>query len=125
MGLSAEAELLEGCRRGDPAAWDELFDRHYGAVARFIFQLGSDFTREDAEEICQEVFLSVIRNIGSFNGRSHFQTWLFRVATNKAQDFRDKQQALKRGGGKTPIPLEAQDPETGLALDPPSNAPGP
>src|SRR5438874_849137 len=59
----SEAELLARCRRGEAAAWDELFDRHYGASGRFIFQLGHDFTREDAEEICQEVFLSVIKNL--------------------------------------------------------------
>lgn len=125
MSLDAESELLERCRRGDAAAWDGLFDRHYAATARFIFQLSHDFTREDAEEICQEVFLAVIKNIDSFNGRSQFQTWLFRIAANKARDYRERQQALKRGGGKAPVSLQAEDPETGLVLDPPSSAPAP
>jgi DNA-directed RNA polymerase specialized sigma24 family protein len=61
---AAESALLERCRRGEPDAWDELFDLHYAAAGRFIFQLSSDFTREDAEEICQEVFLSVIKSLG-------------------------------------------------------------
>lgn len=63
MKSLAEAELLACCRRGDAAAWDELFDRHYAAAGRFVFQLSPDFTREDVEEICQEVFLSVIKNL--------------------------------------------------------------
>ncbi|HXS68375.1 MAG TPA: sigma factor, partial [Candidatus Polarisedimenticolia bacterium] len=75
--MGSEAELLERCRRGEADAWDELFDLHYAAAGRFVFQLGSDFTREDAEEICQETFLSVIRNLDSFHGESQFQTWLF------------------------------------------------
>jgi RNA polymerase sigma-70 factor (ECF subfamily) len=125
MGLDPEAELLARCRRGEADAWDELFDRHYAAAGRFIFQLGHDFTREDAEEICQEVFLSVIRNLDSFHGESQFQTWLFRIAANKARDYRERQRAAKRGGGLTPVSLQAEDPETGLAIDPPGLAPGP
>ena len=125
MGAGTETELLARCRRGEAAAWDELFDAHYAAAGRFVFQLGYDFSREDVEEICQEVFLSVIRNLDSFQGESQFQTWLFRIAANKARDFRQRQQAAKRGGGQRTISLQAEDPESGLQLDPPSSAPGP
>ena len=86
MKSMAEGQLLAACRRGDSTAWDELFERHYAATGRFVFQLGYDFTREDVEEICQEVFLSVIQNLASFHGGSQFQTWLFRIAANKARD---------------------------------------
>jgi RNA polymerase sigma-70 factor, ECF subfamily len=123
--MDPEAELLARCRRGEAAAWDELFDRHYAAAGRFIFQLAPDFTREDAEEICQDVFLSVIKNLGSFHGDSRFQTWLFRIATNKARDFREKRTAAKRGGGQAPLSLQAEDPATGRTPDPPGHRPGP
>src|SRR5690349_12723998 len=125
MGSSAEADLLARCRRGDADAWDQLFNLHYAAAGRFIFQLSHQFTHEDAEEICQEVFLSVIKNIDSFHGQSQFQTWLFRIAANKARDYRERQHAAKRGGGQTPLSLNAEDPENGLTLDPPSHAPSP
>ena len=125
MNYGSEAELLARCRHGDDAAWDELFDRHYAPAIRFIFTLGHDFTMEDAEEICQEAFLSVIRNLKSFHGKCQFQTWLFRIAANKAKDHRERRVAAKRGGGLTPISLQAEDPQTGLALDVPSSAPGP
>ncbi len=123
--MSSEPELLARCRRGEPGAWDELFDLHYAATGRFVVQLGQDFTREDVEEICQEVFLSVIRNIESFCGGSRLQTWIFRIAANKAKDHREKLHAAKRGGGQMPLSLQAEDPETGLTLDPPSTAPSP
>lgn len=123
--MEAEGDLLTRCRRGDAAAWDELFAAHYAAAGRFIFQLAPDFTAEDADEICQEVFLSVIRNLDSFHGESRLQTWIFRIATNKARDFREKRQAAKRGGGQLPVSLQAEHPETGLTLDPPSPLPAP
>jgi RNA polymerase sigma-70 factor, ECF subfamily len=123
--VGSEAELLDRCRRGQADAWDELFDLHYAAAGRFIFQLGSDFTQEDAEEICQEAFLAVIRNLPSFHGESQFQTWLFRIAANKARDFRERRNAAKRGSGRAPLSLQAEDPESGLTLDPPAELPGP
>lgn len=125
MGQDAEAELLRRCRLGESAAWDELFDKHYGPTGRFVFQLGYSFLKEDVEEICQEVFLSAIRHLSSFHGESQFQTWLFRIAANRARDYRERQHAAKRGGGRTPLSLQAEDPETGLTLDPPSAAPSP
>jgi RNA polymerase sigma-70 factor (ECF subfamily) len=123
--MGSEAELLRRCRRGEAQAWDELFDLHYAAAQRFVFQLAPDFTPEDAEEICQEVFLSVIRHLDSFHGESQFQTWLFRIATNKARDYRERRSAAKRGGGQTLVSLQAENPESGLTPDPPAQGPGP
>lgn len=125
MGPEAESNLVARCRRGEPEAWDALFDRHYEPTARFVFQLGRDFSREDVEEICQEAFLSVIKNIGSFQAGCQFQTWVCRIAANKAADFRERQLAAKRGGGRQPLSLQAEDPATGLTLDPPSTLPSP
>jgi RNA polymerase sigma-70 factor (ECF subfamily) len=122
---AAEPDLLESCRRGDGLAWDRLFDLHYAATARFIFQLGYDFRREDVEEICQEVFLAVIKNLDSFAGQSRFQTWLFRIAANKARDYYQHHRAAKRGGGSIPLPLHSDDSERGPSIDPPSSLPAP
>jgi RNA polymerase sigma-70 factor (ECF subfamily) len=120
-----EVALIDRCRRGEAAAWDALFEEHYSATARFVFQLAAEFTPEDVEEVCQETFLSVIRNLSAFDGRSRLQTWVFRIATNKAHDFRARQNAAKRGGGHRPQSLQAEDAETGVAIDPASPAPGP
>jgi RNA polymerase sigma-70 factor, ECF subfamily len=125
MNPGAEAELIARCCRGEAEAWDEIFNRHYDAAGRFVFQLAPAFTREDVEEICQETFLTVIKNIHTFQGHSQFQTWLFRIAANKARDYRERQQAAKRGGGQVTLSLQAEDPENGLSIDPPSSAPGP
>src|SRR5881628_162515 len=128
MTFDAEAGLLARCRSGEAEAWDTLFDRHYGPAARFIFQLAPDFTREDVEEVCQEVFLTVIKSLHTFQGHSQFQTWLFRIAANKARDYRQKLRAAKRGGGQFTVPLVTAPPddsENTYTVDPPSPLPGP
>jgi RNA polymerase sigma-70 factor (ECF subfamily) len=104
-----EAALLAKCRRGEPEAWDALFDEHYGPMGRFVFQLGLRFTPEDVEEICQDSLVSVVRNLESFDGKCKFQTWVFRIAANKARDLRERLNAAKRGGGQTPISLDDPD----------------
>jgi RNA polymerase sigma-70 factor (ECF subfamily) len=125
MGSRPENELVARCLGGDAEAWDLLFDQHYAATGRFVFQLGYDFTREDVEEIVQESFLSVVKNLRSFQGNSALQTWIFRIAANKARDYRQHQHAAKRGGGQTTVPLHAEDSEDIFTVDPPSTAPGP
>lgn len=121
----ADAALIARCREGDAAAWDALFDKYYGVVARFVFQLSADFNHEDTEEICQETFLSVVRSLATFQAKSSFQTWLLRIASNKAMDFRAKSTATKRGGNTPHVPLQGNDQNDERAIDPISPAPGP
>lgn len=120
-----ERALIARCRRGDAAAWDELFERYYDPVGRFVFQYSPAFTREDVEEITQEVFLAIVRNIDSFRGNSAFQTWIFRIAINKARDFIQHKSAAKRGKGMEHVPLDVSNPNNGTPLEIPSPASGP
>lgn len=116
-----DADLLQRCRKGDGDAWDALFDKYYPVAARFVFQLSADFCHEDTEEICQETFLAVVRNLGSFQGKSSFQTWLLRIAANKAMDFRGKSRADKRGGSFVHFSLDGASEQ----IDLPSRGLGP
>ena len=118
-----DADLIERCREGIADAWDALFDKYYPVAARFVFQLSADFCHEDTEEICQETFLAVVRNLGSFRGKSSFQTWLLRIAANKAMDFRGKSRAEKRGGSFVHFSLDGADERQQIEL--PSRGPGP
>jgi RNA polymerase sigma-70 factor (ECF subfamily) len=120
-----EKELIGRCRRGEEAAWDALFDRYYPVAGKFIYQISPALVADDVEEICQEVFLAVIRNLQNFEGHCQFQTWLFRIAANKTRDHIERQHAAKRGGGQLPFSLDLENPETGLKIDPPSGLPGP
>jgi RNA polymerase sigma-70 factor (ECF subfamily) len=118
--MNDESKLIARCRAGDHAAWDELFDSSYSPAARFVFQLAPDFSLEDVEDICQETFLSAVRRIDSFDGRSRFQTWLFRIAANKAKDYRRSLNVAKRGGGARPVSLDDPSDENHRPIDPPA-----
>lgn len=117
--------MIGQCCRGDASAWDRLFEEHYSAVERFLVQLASDLAAEDAEELCQEVFLAAIQKLRSFRGNSRLQTWLFRIAVNKAADWRARHHAAKRGSGVSPIPIQTAATDDEPCVDPPSSNPGP
>jgi RNA polymerase sigma-70 factor (ECF subfamily) len=123
--FASEAQVIAACCSGNAAAWDSLFDKYYATVARFVFQLSGDFSYEDTEEICQEAFLSVVRNLSLFQGRSSFQTWLLRIAANKAMDYREKTRAAKRGGNAVHVSIDAGRTDNEAPIDPPSGNPGP
>ena len=123
--MNDEPALLARCRTGDGPAWDELFDHYYPVAFRFVFQLSGDFSREDTEEICQETFVAVVRSLGTFDGRSAFQTWLLRIASNKAFDYRARTVAAKRGGGIAPVSLDGSRDGASPAFEPRSESPAP
>lgn len=76
--------LVRRIRRGDHAAFRALV-RHYQnpIYALCLRMLGS---REDAEDVAQEVFLTIHRSVHTWRGESRFYTWLYRVATNHCKN---------------------------------------
>ncbi len=125
INSSEEGKLIARCRQGDSGAWEALFERHYEPVCRFVFQLAADFTPEDVEEVCQDTFVAAVKHLAAFRGQSQLQTWLFRIAANKAQDFRQRRTAAKRGGGTVIVSLQAEAGVTAKVPDPPDPAPSP
>jgi RNA polymerase sigma-70 factor (ECF subfamily) len=78
---SDDAALVEGCRAGDRAAQEALYRRYRTRVYHLVLRIGG---RDDAEELCQEVFLKIFRNIAKFRGESQIGTWIYRLAVNSA-----------------------------------------
>ena len=50
---------------------------------------------DDADDIVQNTFIKVFRNINSFKGESKIYTWMYRIATNEALNFLNKQSKMK------------------------------
>jgi RNA polymerase sigma-70 factor (ECF subfamily) len=79
----AEAELVDSLRAGNEAVFGALVDRYHSALVRVA--LGYVRERSIAEEVAQETWLAVLQGIGRFEQRSSFQTWLFKILTNRAK----------------------------------------
>ena len=81
-------ELIEQSKAGNLAAFEQLIYRY----DKDVFTVASRFTQnaDDAKDIYQDVLLRVYRGLPSFEGRSEFSTWLFRITTNVCLTYRSR-----------------------------------
>jgi RNA polymerase sigma-70 factor, ECF subfamily len=75
-----DAELIKRFSSGDDESFEILVNRYRSRVERLAYRFTRD--KPDAEEIRQEVFLTVYRKISQFEGKSSFSTWLYRITVN-------------------------------------------
>lgn len=90
--VSAEEKaLIERCKRGDLAAFNDLVRKYEKQVYNFAYRLTGNY--DDANDVAQDAFLRVFNAIGSFRGDASFSTWLFRITTNVFLDERKRAKA--------------------------------
>ena len=77
----SEAVIIEQARRGDPLAWEKLVGRYTKRIYNICYRFVS---RTDlAEDLTQEVFIKIYRNLSSYNLESgSFVTWIVSVTRN-------------------------------------------
>jgi len=100
---SDEALVRAFVDSGDRESLEVLLERHETKVFSLAYRIMGN--RADALDATQEVFLTVFRRAGSFQHRSAFSTWLYRLATNACYD-------LGRRRSRAPIPAVRVDSET-------------
>jgi RNA polymerase sigma-70 factor (ECF subfamily) len=83
---AADDSQLIAEARSNPAAFVQLYRRHYDAVFRYcVHRL---FERQAAEDVTSDVFLKAVENIHRFKGNEQqFRNWLYRIATNAVNNY--------------------------------------
>ncbi len=99
-----ENDLIRKCKKGNREAFNALFSRYQTQVINTAYGMLSD--REDASDAAQDVFVKVYKNISSFNEKSSFSTWLYRITANTCSDILRKRQ---RGGNVISINAPSED----------------
>lgn len=108
-----DGELVRRARAGDSAAFGTLVERYQGRILRLVRGMVSE---HDAEDVAQDAFLKAFRKLDEFDERARFYTWVYRIASNAALDWRKRERYRRHGD--LPVGPEGED-----AV--PSNAPGP
>lgn len=98
-----DAALIRAAQAGDERAFEDLVRLHDQGVLRLALNLLR--SAEDANDIYQEAFLRVYRNLPSFRFDCSFQTWLYRIVTNLCLDALRKRKVRKEESGS----VETQD----------------
>ena len=94
-----EVMLIERLRAQDTSVLEILMERYSPRIYRVAF--GITRSHGDAEEVVQDVFLTLFRKIDSFEGRAALGTWLYRVAANAA--------LIKRRGKRAEVEVKLED----------------
>ncbi|MDP3461372.1 MAG: RNA polymerase sigma factor [Bacteroidales bacterium] len=81
----SDEELVREITSGNDAAFMALMDKYQRQVFRTV--MGFVHTKEDAEEITQDIFIRVFKSLNTFQGKSEFSTWLYRITVNTSLNF--------------------------------------
>jgi len=108
---SDEQRLIARLRKGDEGAFDELVNRHHGALIRMA--MGHVADREVAEEVVQDTWMVVIESLNRFEGRSSLRTWIFGILIHKAKD-----RGVREKRHTTFSAFESYDDDNEEAIDP-------
>ncbi len=105
--------LIEKFKKGDLSAFDELMNKHRGAIYFHALRMTKNI--EDAEDIAQEAFVRAFKALPSWRPRARFSTWLHKVTFNLCIDYhrariRRKTQPLEsKTGYVMDIPTDPAD----------------
>ncbi len=85
LNLDDDFSLIKRFIEGDESTFNTLVQRHKEKVRNIIYlTLGNN---DQVDDIAQEVFLTVYKNLNSFRFESQFTTWLYRITVNKCKDY--------------------------------------
>jgi RNA polymerase sigma-70 factor (ECF subfamily) len=87
FALDPDTALMLKVREGDGPSFDQLLKRHRSGVVNHLYRLVNN-NRDIAEELAQEVFIRVYRSRTRYQPDAKFTTWLFRITTNVALNWR-------------------------------------
>jgi len=79
-----ESDLLRRAQAGDEVAFGKLMRTHYERIFRLVYAMVRN--EHDARDICQEIWLTVWKQLPRFRGDAKFSTWLHPIATRRALD---------------------------------------
>jgi RNA polymerase sigma-70 factor (ECF subfamily) len=91
MDATEAAAVLARARQGDSDAFRALVEQHSRSVFRLAFRMTGN--AQDAEDVVQESFLRAYRQLGRFESRANFGTWLYRIVSNCSVDLMRSKQA--------------------------------
>lgn len=84
MDFQEERELVQRLQAGMPGAFDRLYEQYHAQAYRTAVFLTGD--RTEAQDVVQNTFVTVYREIGKLREPAAFHTWFYRILAHNAMD---------------------------------------
>jgi RNA polymerase sigma factor (sigma-70 family) len=91
-GHSEEERMVQGCVKGQSQHQEALYTKHYRKMFGVCLRYAPD--RDTAEDILQDGFVKVFKNIGSFSGSGSLEGWIRRIMVNTALELLRKKSTM-------------------------------
>jgi RNA polymerase sigma-70 factor, ECF subfamily len=91
MDATEAAAVLARARQGDSEAFRALVERHSRSAFRLAYRMTGN--EQDAEDVVQDAFFRAYKQLGRFESRANFGTWLYRIVANCSVDLMRARQA--------------------------------
>lgn len=91
-GLNEEQKMVRGCQKGRPEYQEALYNRFYGKM--FGVCLRYTQNKESAEDVLQDGFIKVFRNIHKYSGKGSLEGWIRRIMVNTALELHRKHASM-------------------------------
>lgn len=108
---SSEINRINRILQGEPQLYGEIISAYKNAVFSLCYRMV--YQKQEAEDLSQEVFLKVYRNLGKYNQKMKFSTWILSIARNTCIDYLRKNRGenvpLEEGIRTKEVPISAEE----------------
>ena len=83
-----DLELISACLDGDQGSFSELYERYKNLVYSIVLRMTKD--SEEANDLAQDVFIKIYKNLSKYSSEFKFSTWVLRITSNHVIDHHRK-----------------------------------
>ena len=114
-----DIEIVEKVLKGDIDIFSEIIEKYEKMIYNLAYRIFNN--RSDAEDITQEVFIKVYKNLHKCEGKQSIKTWVYTIAYNTCIDEVRK----RKGKNNISLDMEIEGEKNSFSLEIPSNEPTP
>ena len=117
MDIKQEEKIIKQLKNGDFSNYDKIVDSYKNRVFGMAYKFTNDY--DETQDLAQEVFLKIYRQIKNFRGDSKLSTWIYRISVNTCLDWKKKKMRIKSINFSNMVNEENKDQTIGIKDDSP------
>ena len=110
-----DLQIIQKAQQGDMAAFEQIYKECAGFVFNVSYRITNHY--DDAQEVTQEVFVTVYKKLPDFREQAALKTWLYRIAVNTAINYIKKESGYRRKADRYKADQQTQHKPSNIEKD--------